>query len=51
MWSSFMWSKKTLKLILTVSEKAPATGTQVSVTNAGSAVLLAAELHLHPDDN
>ena len=46
-----MWSQKKLKLILTVSEKAPATGTQVSVTTAGSAILLAAELHLHPEDN
>lgn len=46
-----MWSKKTLTLMLTVSEKASATGTQVSVTKAGSAILLAAELYLHPDNN
>lgn len=36
---SFMWRQKELKPILIVSEKAPVTGTQLSVTVAGGALV------------
>ena len=41
-----MWSQKELKPVLIVSEKAPVTGTQVSVTAVGGAVV-----HLHAGGN